>query len=254
MLKISSLQTTQLDRVAEKRSKAQLVDDLRAFGPEISNAAGEEALVRFVDLGCDQAVSYGFNQYGSTRLYLQLMMSFGSGFNTDSQLPWASAILEDAAIPDQLIRANRLYRSAENYRRAVIGDDFGLLDKALSHADAVFEAIPSASGDAGKWLAPRLRDAYPEKMAYISDDGFGLLIVTGEQQARHIGGDPAPSTCLCATLMFVFGHAVFDDPLYPWVAGTLAAENEPVRRLERLSSKANIYLAGMANSFPGKGI
>jgi hypothetical protein len=45
--------------------------------------------------GVARAVELGFTKRGPIRLFLELEWLFGTGFDTDPQIPWAGEVLSD---------------------------------------------------------------------------------------------------------------------------------------------------------------
>jgi hypothetical protein len=85
---------------------------------------------------------------------------------------------------------------------------------------------------------------YPEKFDYVGPGQLQLLIDHAEQTAFTAGFSQACAPSLLFLLMVSFGHGVTDDPLYPWVAESLAepAQPEPQARLQRLYDRTLTYL------------
>ena len=69
----------------------------------------KEQMRKAIHFGTGQTFSHGFNFRGPVRLYLELMVLFGSHFDTDPQYPWAARILADHD-------GNRPYPSRQNDR------------------------------------------------------------------------------------------------------------------------------------------
>ncbi len=251
MLIISKNQFDNISNVSHENTKARLLKEIIEFGPEISNIVGIEAMKRFVDFGCKKSNDLGFNRYGTTRLYLQLMMSFGSGFDKDIQLPWASSIIRDNQIPDQKIKAQRLWRSAHNYRQKILGNNLEHIQKALKRSLHFLESVEEASGNAENWLPSRLRSAFPQKADYIGPDKIQSLIELAELRTRHIEGNSTKNTCLYASFLFAFGQHVFDDPLYPWISDAIKMNRRNDRGLERLRRRTKTYLLEMYKNSSG---
>ena len=66
---------------------------------------------------------------GPIRLFIELMLLFGSAFNTDPQYPWAAKILHLS--DDQMERAEELWDNFLDYQENVSGPDEANTRKAL---------------------------------------------------------------------------------------------------------------------------
>ena len=89
-----------------------------------------------------------------------------------------------------------------------------------------------------------LRAVYPEKAAYLKDEGLRRIVAIGGQLAaqhdiRHMRG-----TAVFVFLVFALGHGFANDPLYPWLRNVLVDPllATPEDRAARLEAKAVIYL------------
>ena len=98
-----------------------MVAHLAEFSPPLFKAVGEEQMRKAIRFGIGRADSYGFTFRGPVRLYLELMLLFGSHFDTDPQYPWAAAILTDQDSDPQMQCAERLYEVTMDYREEVAG-------------------------------------------------------------------------------------------------------------------------------------
>ena len=70
--------------------KEMVSPPFREFSPPLFKAVGEEQMRKAIRFGIGRADSYGFTFRGPVRLYLELMLLFGSHFDTDPQYPWAA--------------------------------------------------------------------------------------------------------------------------------------------------------------------
>src|SRR5258708_1898210 len=96
--------------MAEYAFETEMVVHLAEFSPLLSKTAGEEQMRKTIRLGIAQASSHGLTNRGPVRLYLELMLLFGSHFDTDPQYPWATAILKNLSAGDQMQRAEILFQ------------------------------------------------------------------------------------------------------------------------------------------------
>ena len=78
---------------------------------------GEENVRRAVANGVVSARVYGITTERGAILFTAMRFVLGGGFDQDLLLPWASATLNDPALPDQYKRADRLYAEGMSFLR-----------------------------------------------------------------------------------------------------------------------------------------
>jgi hypothetical protein len=101
-----------LGQAALRAFEDEMVVHLADFSPPLFRAVKEDQLRIAIRLGIARAGEYGITFRGPIRLYLELMLLFGSHFDTDPQYPWATEILKDQAHGLQMQRAERLRKRA----------------------------------------------------------------------------------------------------------------------------------------------
>jgi hypothetical protein len=233
-------------RAAALRSfEESMVTHLAGFSPPLFKAVGAEQLRIAIRLGMERAAGYGFDLRGPVRLYLELMLLFGSRFDTDPQYPWAAEILTNRDSGSQMQRAERLYERTMDYRRKVAGPADSYTLNALRRIRAFAVQSLSFPPDA---LVPtmlgEITQVYPEKAAYIGSEGLSALIRQGGDGARNQRFATPRGMALVVVLMLAFGHGCGADPLYPWIARTLRDERitDPDAKAKRLEKKALTWL------------
>ena len=234
MLVVTAEQMAVVGRTAFEQ---QMAAHLRAFSPLVLNAIGEAQLRGMVRLGIERAHGYGFTFRGPVRLYLELMLLFGSHFDTDPQYSWSADILRRAAEP-QMRRADSLYRKTLDYRAAVAGPEDAHTFAALPRIRALVRQPPALTRESFiQVMAVEITHAYPQKAAYLGAHGMDSLIRAGILGGRELGLATLRSFARMTMLMLAFGHGCARDPLYPWIERTLkdpaiADIEARVRRLE----------------------
>jgi len=225
--------------------EADMVRHLAAFSPPLFQAVGEGQLRKAARLGIGRAASYGFNFRGPVRLYLDLMLLFGSHFDTDPQYPWAGEILADRDSRHQMARAESLYRKSMDYRERVAGpNDAYTLNAFRNIVVLAKQPLTLPIEDFAAAMMREIALVYPEKAAYIGDQAVSALIRKGMDGARMQRFSTPRGMALVILLMFTMGHGCGSDPLYPWIAQTLKdnAVTEADARAKRLEAKALTWL------------
>ena len=88
-----------------------VVPHLREFFPETCADLGEPDTRAVVRLGIEMAQSYGIDREVFFCEFVDLIFLFGIDFDKDPALPWASEILLDESIQDQLALMDHLWEA-----------------------------------------------------------------------------------------------------------------------------------------------
>jgi hypothetical protein len=254
MLVIRPEQMEVFKQAALRNFETEMVAHLGEFSPPLFKAVGEEQMRQAIQLGIGRADSYGFTFRGPVRLYLELMLLFGSHFDTDMQYPWAAEILTNQDFGPQMQRAMRLYEKTMDYRQQVAGPGDAYTLKGLRNI-SIFARQPSAISSEN-FISDMLREIrfiYPQKAAYVGDEGIEALIRKGIGGARKQRFSTVRGAVLVTLMMLAFGHGCGADPLYPWIARTLQDEaiTDPEARAERLEKEAVAWLEHVLAYFEG---
>lgn len=87
---------------------------LNKLFPQKYRAVGEECLRAVVSVGMQRAGGYGITTRRGQLIYLALMFTFGSGFDSDPQLPDYAVILKNPDLDGQE-KAEKLHQLARDY-------------------------------------------------------------------------------------------------------------------------------------------
>jgi hypothetical protein len=245
MLVIRSAQMAVFKKAALRSFENEMVAHLAEFSPPLFKAVGEEQMRQAIQFGRGRAESYGFTFRGPVRLYLDLMLLFGSHFDTDPQYPWAAEILTDRDSGPQMQRAERLHEKTMDYRQKVAGPEDAYTLKALRNIQALARQPLEFSPEGFvPGLLGEIKRIYPQKAAYVGDQGLETLIHKGIGGARKQRFTTGRGVALVVVLMLAFGHGCGADPLYPWIARTLRDERitDPEAKVKRLETKALTWL------------
>lgn len=253
MLTIGKDQLARFREPPRRAFEIEMVAHLAAFSPPLFKTLGEAQMLVVVQQGMQAAERHGFDLRGPVRMYLELMLLFGSRFDTDPQYPWFHELLTTATDDPQMQRAGRIHDRVTEYRRQVAGPDddftFAALRRILQFAEQPLEYPPTQI--VGE-LARQFAAVYPEKAAYIGEQALTSLIAEGVEAARRLNSPSARGESLMSVLMFAFGHGCADDPLYPWIANTIrdGLAPAPARWPVRLEKKAITWLKHVLGDLP----
>ncbi|MFY0534313.1 hypothetical protein [Nannocystis pusilla] len=193
MLTIGKDQLGRFREPPRRAFEAEMVEHLAAFSPPLFKTLGEDQMLVVVRTGMAAAERYGFDLRGPVRMYLELMLLFGSRFDTDPQYPWFQLLLTAEPDAPQMLRAERIHARVTTYRRQVAGPDddytFAALRRILQSAEQPLEYPPAQI--VGE-MARQFAAVYPEKVAYLGEPALTDLIVEGVETARRLKS-PSPA-------------------------------------------------------------
>ena len=243
MLVIRSAQMKAFEDAAQLRFENEMVAHSKKFSPRLCEVLGDEQLRVAVRGAMGRAAVYGFTYRGPIRLFIEMMFLRGTAFDTDPQYHVVGRILRGPG--DQMVRAQQIHEEWLEYLEQVSGPGAAHVHGALKDI-SVFVQQP-ISYSAENLTAEMLRDMtrlFPQKVAYVGEEALTALIQEGREAARQHGFASPRAAALVVTLMFAFGHGCTDDPLYPWIARTLADEKilDSNARAARLERKAITWL------------
>lgn len=243
MLTIRSQQITTFEQAALRKFEDEMVVHSRDFSPKLCEVLGEEQLRVALRQAMARADGYGFTYRGPIRLFIEMMFLFGSKFDTDPQYPWAAKIL--LSDEHQMQRAEQLFEKIIYYQEKVSGPGGENTRRALRDLLAwTKNPITFSSSNFEAGMRQEMSHVFPEKAAFIADEGLTTLINEGMTEGMKYQFSPVRGEALIVTLLFAFGHGCTDDPLYPWIAQTLKDERiiDPAARAARLEKKAVTWL------------
>jgi hypothetical protein len=244
MLTIRKEQMAVFNEAVVRKFEDEMAEHCHAFAPQLCEEAGCANVATAVRKGLKNAERYGFSMRGPLRFYIEMMLTFGSDFDTDPQLPWVAEELGSSEIKHELLRADRVFRRVNEYWDRVMGPDneFALmaLRKAAQAGPEDFERL---HGSFETRVQRMLSAGFPQKWLSLGEEGFGQLIRKSQRLSTQLGVDAEPHRAFLVVLMFAFGHGVVDDPLYPWIGVTLwdASTRSPEDRIARLLGKTRLY-------------
>jgi hypothetical protein len=211
-------QARQIQDLADDRFIRAEAEHLATSAAPMATWVGEQGIKRTVALGLTLARQAGFDEAKQIRLYLQLMVAFGSNFGTDPQYRWLHPFLDPNSGVSTIERARLLYWHATLYLDRVFGEkgehgaSFGA--RALRVDLPMLERTGEAYYQKAAQLLARL---HPQRSPYMAEDSLEQLLDKAPKLATQyqLGGAAAAPLILC--LMFGFGYSMDDDPWHPWV-------------------------------------
>ena len=247
MLVIREEQMEVFEAYTLRNFETELVKHLQKFAPQQSDIIGEPGIRTVVKLGMERADSYYFTNRGPICSYLELMVMFGSDFDTDPQYPWLAEILNDTEHGDilQMVREERLNDKAMEYFETIYGPGQIEAKEVFQRvAQKRLKDLPTLEDTFALDVLRGLNEINRQKCDYVGEHALYALIQRAEEVAGEYAISSRAGVALLVDLMFVFGHGCFKDNLYPWIAETLndsTIVDEHIK-VQNLHSKMTSYV------------
>ena len=114
-MKLNETQMQALSDGSQREFEDRLIAHCRAYFPDQCHALGEDATRDVIRGGVERARDYGFRVELHVCLYINLLFTFGDGFDTSEDPAWPHAILNDESIQDPADRIARLCDAASEH-------------------------------------------------------------------------------------------------------------------------------------------
>ena len=242
-MRIQASQVRAFEFAAWQRFEREMVEHSQEFSPVLCKVTGDEQLLIAVRSAMKRAWGYGFTNRGPIRLFVELTLLCGSGFDTDPQYPFAEEAL--CRPEDQMDRAEALHERHNAYLDEVSGPKAVHERTALRELALLAEKpLPFSVLDLDARLRCELERIFPRKARYVGEAGITTVIEEAKRVAVLHGFHEIRQITLLVALLMAFGHACTSDPLYPWIAGALRDESIPsaAERADALERKALSHL------------
>lgn len=223
MFRIKAKNLTAFEQQAADTYLAELLQHCRLFAPQLSQALTDTELRTAVQDGMVRARAHGFDQRGTVRFYVDVMIVLGSDFDTDPQFPWAAEILADEGYRTPMDRAEALHARLLAHVAEVDGRDNVHAREALADLAAlVRRGAPLYRDSFEDDVLRLLAQIHPRKVEVSGEAAIRRLIAAGiarteRQELRHA----LPTIAL----MVAFGHRFDADPWLPWIARAVRERN-----------------------------
>lgn len=240
MFSISETQQKALGAAARTSFLKELRLRLVERSPDLAQTLDEKRLHTAVSRAVDAAGIYGFTNRGPIRLYLDLCVSFGSGFVDDPVYSWATEAIGNADPETQIERSEALFDKSLVAIDEISGPENAFGAQALRAINTWARKSHSFTDLEADDAVLQMRTLHPEKAAHAGDEALQQLFHDAKAACFDLGVTSSRPIMLITALKFGFGAGCLKDPLYPWIGATLSQENVPQMsdRFKRLERKA----------------
>jgi len=246
MLRIRKEEYEELGKISLKRFENSMLEHIREFFPRHYEILGEPTIRKVIQYGVDRAENYGFTTEQDVCLYINLMLMLGGNFDTDVQLPWATAILNNETITDSVTRIDRLYDAAMDYLDRVAGANNQYLRRALLNIRQVpvEDFSHSATENVERLVVSRLQKIWPKKCDEMGGATVQRLIRHSIDSARNYGITGDRGVAIYTGLAFILGSGFDSDPQFARASAVLNDESTPHEgtKVDRLYKEAMAFL------------
>jgi len=254
---IREAQIKELEVAALGSFVIELTEHCKEFSPDLCKTLDQDQLRRAVTQGVDRADIYGLNLRGPVRFYIDLMIVFGSDFDTDPQYPWIAEELAKEEETDQFDRTEAIHTKSQDYLEYVDGPDNVHTLKALEELSVRMRSgIKFQHQNLDRHVLQLFSEVHPRKYERTGEAALRELLdeerTRGQEEYRF---EEARSIALMSIMGFAFGHHFHSDPFLPWISRTLDSNDfeTPDKKAEDLERRALIWLdAVLKNAKEGK--
>ncbi len=243
---IRDAQVKVLEQAAVENFVFEMANHCREFSPHLTKTLDDEQLEAAVRQGIKKAESYGFDQRGPVRFYLDLMIVFGSGFDTDPQYPWAKEMLAPVEEIPQMQRSEALHEKTTDYLEKVDGKENAHTLAALQElSDRIKQGLTFRRDSFDADILTLMKEVHPRKYEETGEEQLRQLIKVGRKKGLTDYGFKKPRpVALMVVLAFAFGYEFDNDPFLPWISRTLGKTEfeTPDHKADELERRALIWL------------
>ncbi len=246
MLIIRKKQLEKLSEYELDQYKVRLKMHLKEFFPLQTSLASDDVVNSFIELGLEQAQSFGFETEVTAQSFIDHTLLLGSDFCQNPLFTKISSSLFDTEIENLIQRHDILYDRAWQYLDETRGPDAAhLLRAAAKLKKSLTELIKTAANDLHGHVEA-LKIVYPEKYVAHSEETIKLFCIEGLRRAQSDNFEQASAQRLYVIIAFLTGIGFYEDPLVigivPEQVKALLEETDPSNRTRLLTDAAGIYL------------
>jgi hypothetical protein len=246
MLKIRKEQYEELGKVSLKRFEDSMVEHIKEFFPKYYEIHKEPLIRKVILYAVEQAESYGLITERDVCLYINLVFLWGSNFDTDPQLSWAAAILNDEMITDSVTRIDKLHDKGMEYLDQVAGVENEYLGRALLKVReiSIEDFAQSPTANAGDVASTQLQKIWRRKCQQLGETTLRRLIRDSIESAKGYNIKTERGVVLYTALMFLLGSGFDKDAQFPWAENVLNDTSIPDEsiRVDRLYKEAIAFV------------
>jgi hypothetical protein len=227
-----------LEVVSEAAYVESAVAYFERYDPVTAASAGRAQLQAAARLGLASARRYGLSSGPALQLYLELMATLGSGFDSDPQYEWLNPFLEPRKDMGGIGRSRLIHFHVSAYLERARGPAGEFAKAALRRALDALPGLSTLDRAADEQAFGLLSWLHPERLEFVDSGAQAKLHEAARQAATGAGLLMAQASNVMLLLMFLFGHQVISDPLQSWVNDALLGPGSSEDRFQQLAQSA----------------
>jgi hypothetical protein len=225
MILIRNAQLEMLSKPADDLFIQSAIDHIFKFSPATCTTIGIERVRKTINYCLVKATRYGFTTQGQVLFFLDCMYSFGSEFDSDPTLAWASEVLRNTSSPD--VKSSLLYERMVEFTTNIYGNNHGNVISGLETLVELFKTPQELSKETFEYtMLTLLYKVFPARCVHCGDQILRSLIQKGVHDVDMIGIDSLRVKVTVIFLMLFVGHGVLNDTIYYWIGETLKNKRE----------------------------
>jgi len=222
----------------------EMVEHLSQWGRPYSISMGVPALRNIATTGLQRSNMHGFRDAISAKLFIELAMLFGSEFDVDPLLPWASHSLNSMKYLSEHELAFELFRRSTDYLTDVFGPSGIYARNAIELGMGYqLDDFPDDNESFVEKMLDLLGMIYPQRLAIAGKDAAISFVEQCRISISSWSACVPKSAAVVTCLSFTLGYGALRDPRFPKIRQILDSTNmEPSLRTTTLFSFLQNYL------------
>lgn len=137
MFVLSQEKLFELDQEQNQEFLFDLVYEIIKENPVLKLNGYFDELVEPVQNLINQYLEKGINQFNTLKYMVKSHVYLGIDYNNDPQFDWIKTEMENYSIDEQVTYVDAFYKIVEEYKKEVIGKDFGYLINAITQLSEI---------------------------------------------------------------------------------------------------------------------
>ncbi|PHM65034.1 hypothetical protein Xsto_02342 [Xenorhabdus stockiae] len=194
----------------------ELVTNCNESYPYLDLNLSKDGLRSALENAIKKAKNEGFDQRGAVQFYIDMLILFGTEFQTDPQYAWIKTSLDNHAHLGQLEKTSLLYHEVTRYLNEVHGEkDEHLKASIFKFQDINIERLNVQWSTYQINIDDILKYLFPQKYRCIKQDDIKKLIQLGVEKSNQYGIENANQSAFLTLSMFLLGHEFDQDIFLP---------------------------------------
>ena len=203
-MEFSNSQIEVLKKLSFENYVNELMEHYEIMFPLLMSSLKKDEVRSFIEQGIVLAKKSGYTQRGPVRLYLDMMIIFGSKFEQDPLFQRLNVKEENNV--SQIERSVTLYTLLNKYLEAVYGVNGIYFKESLRmFNDLNIKDLPVGINVSSKDLHELLRRIYPQRYDFVTANAIDNLIALSDEYCKHCELKIDNNKSYFVLIVFLFG-------------------------------------------------